>query len=83
MAFEYQKRVSDFHLGKRYDLSESACYRSCGWVEDALIKSFRFSLPGKALLKSDVEFEVVVIDAGERPIERPKKRIRHKERIKK
>ena len=26
-------------LGKSYDLSESACYRSCRWVEDTLIKS--------------------------------------------
>jgi hypothetical protein len=32
------------------------------------------SLPGrKALLKSDVEYEVVLIDATESPIERPKK----------
>jgi hypothetical protein len=31
-------------------------------------------LPGrKALLKSDVEYEVVLIDATESPIERPKK----------
>jgi hypothetical protein len=31
-------------------------------------------LPGrKALLKSDVEYEVVLIDATETPIERPKK----------
>ena len=34
--------------------SESACYRSCRWVEDTLIKSAQFSLPGKkALLKAD------------------------------
>ncbi|EHL29001.1 hypothetical protein LDG_8997 [Legionella drancourtii LLAP12] len=31
-------------------------------------------MPGrKALLKSDVEYEVVLIDATESPIERPKK----------
>jgi hypothetical protein len=55
-------------------LSESACYRACRWVEDALIKSGKFSLPGKkALLKSDVEYEVILIDASETPIERPKK----------
>jgi hypothetical protein len=40
-------------------------------------------LPGKkTLLKSDVEFEVVLIDAAESPIERPKKRVRQKKRIK-
>jgi hypothetical protein len=76
MALEYLREYRTyFHLGKSYDLSESACYRSCRWIEDTLIKSSRFSLPGKkALLKNDVEFEVVLIDAAESPIERPKKK---------
>ncbi len=44
-------------------------------IEDILIKSKVFSLPGKkALLKSDTEFEVILIDATESPIERPKKK---------
>ena len=44
------------------------------WVEDTLIKHPDFSLPGrKALLKSDMEYEVVLIDATESPIQRPKK----------
>jgi hypothetical protein len=44
------------------------------WIEDALIKHPDFALPGrKALLKSDVEYEVVLIDATETSIERPKK----------
>ena len=48
------------------------------------IKSARFSLPGKkALLKSDVEFEVVLIDASESPIERPKKKSSSQEANKK
>ena len=34
-----------------------------------------FALPGrKALLKSDMEYEVVLVDASETPIERPKKK---------
>jgi len=85
MALEYLREYRTyFHLGKSYDLSESACYRSCRWVEDTLIKSSRFSLPGKkALLKSDVEFEVVLIDAAESPIERPKKKSSSQEANKK
>lgn len=85
MALEYLREYRTyFHLGKSYDLSESACYRSCRWVEDTLIKSARFSLPGKkALLKSDVEFEVVLIDAAESPIERPKKKSSSQEANKK
>ena len=36
----------------------------------------RFALPGKkALLKSDIKYEVVLIDATETPIERPKKEL--------
>ena len=85
MALEYLREYRTyFHLGKSYDLSESACYRSCRWVEDTLIKSSRFSLPGKkALLNSDVEFEVVLIDAAESPIERPKKKSSSQEANKK
>jgi hypothetical protein len=76
MALEYLREYRTyFHLGKSYGISESACYRSCRWVEDVLITSKVFSLPGKkSLLKSDAEFEIVLIDATESPIERPKKK---------
>jgi hypothetical protein len=76
MALEYLREYRTyFHLGRSYGLSESACYRACRWVEDALIKSGKFSLPGKkALLKSDVKYEVILVDASESPIERPKKK---------
>jgi hypothetical protein len=41
---------------------------------DTLIKSKEFTLPGKkALLKSDMKYEIVLIDATETPVERPKK----------
>jgi hypothetical protein len=82
MALEYLREYRTyFHLGKSYGLSESACYRACRWVEDTLIKSGAFSLPGrKALLKSDMEYEVVLIDAAESPIERPKKRVKAKKK---
>lgn len=80
MALEYLREYRTyFHLGRSYGLSESACYRACRWVEDALIKSGKFSLPGKkALLKSDVEYELILIDASETPIERPKKKYERK-----
>ncbi|SPM44500.1 transposase [Orientia tsutsugamushi] len=39
-----------------------------------LVKHLNFALPGsKALVKSDMNYEVVLIDATETPIERPKK----------
>ena len=75
MALEYLREYRTyFHISQSYNISESACYRIIKWIEDTLIKSKVFSLPGrKALLKSDNEFEVILIDATESPIERPKK----------
>lgn len=75
MALEYLREYRTyFHISRSYGISESACYRNIRWVEDTLIKDGAFSLPGrKALLKSDVEYELVLIDATETPIERPKK----------
>jgi hypothetical protein len=76
MTLEYLREYRTyFHIGRSYGLSESACYRACRWVEDTLIKSRKFSLPGKkALLKSDMEYEIILIDASETSIERPKKK---------
>jgi hypothetical protein len=76
MTLEYLKEYRTyFHLGQSYGLSESACYRNCKRIENILIKSKEFSLPGKkALLKSDINFEVILVDATESPIERPKKK---------
>lgn len=76
MCLEYLREYRTyFHVGQSYGVSESAAYRNCRWVEDTLIQSGQFSLPGrKALQKSDHEFEVILIDASESPIERPKKK---------
>ena len=75
MALEYLREYRTyFHISRSYGISESACYRTIRWVEDTLIKDGKFSLPGrKALLKSDIGYDVVLIDATETPIERPKK----------
>jgi len=75
MTLEYLREYRTyFHISKSYGLSESACYRNIRWIENTLIKSKVFSLPGrKELVKSDVEYEVILVDATESPIERPKK----------
>ena len=63
-----------FHIGQSYGLSESSSYKVIKWVEDTLIKSKVFSLPGKkALLKSNANYDIMLIDASESPIQRPKK----------
>ena len=49
-------------------------YRAIRWAEDVLAKSGVFSPPGKkALLKDGMDCEVILVDATETPIERPKK----------
>ena len=75
MSLEYLREYRTyFHISQSYGLSESAAYKTVKWVEDTLVKHPDFSLPGrKALLKSDIQYEVVLIDATETPIERPKK----------
>jgi hypothetical protein len=74
-ALEYLREYRTYaHIAVGYGVSESQIFRIIKWVEDTLIKDGTFSLPGrKALLKSDIEFEVVLIDATETPVERPKK----------
>jgi hypothetical protein len=74
-ALEYWREYRTYaHIASSYGIHESNMYRLIKWVEDILIKDGTFSLPGKkALLKSDVEYEVVLIDVTETPVERPKR----------
>ncbi len=68
---EYRTYV---HIAQTYGLSESAVCRTVRAVEDALVRCGEFTLPGKKVLtKSDIVFEVVVVDATECPVERPQK----------
>jgi hypothetical protein len=65
---------TEFHIGSTYGVSEATVCRTIKKVEDVLIKSKQFHLPGKkALQPSDTMIEIVLVDATEQPIERPKK----------
>lgn len=63
-----------FHIATDYGISESTVSRIIQRTEDILKKSKKFTLPkrrkpsGKAIM-----YEVILIDATESPIERPKK----------
>ena len=74
-TLEYLREYRTYaHIAASYGIAESNIYRGIKWVEDTLIRDGTFSLPGrKAPLKSDVEYEVLLVDATESPIERPKK----------
>ena len=65
---------TEFHIAQSYGLSEATVCRTIRKVEDALVRSRKFRLPGKkALQPSDTLFEIVLVDVSEQPIERPKK----------
>jgi hypothetical protein len=75
ITLEYLREYRTYaHIGISYGISESSAFQTIRFVEDTLVKSKEFRLPGKkALLKNDRKYEVVLIDATETPIERPKK----------
>ena len=65
---------TQFHIAGSYGVSEATVCRTINKVEDALIHSGEFRLPGKkALQSSDTLIEVILVDASEQLIERPKK----------
>src|SRR5260221_4574745 len=65
---------TEFHIAQSYGISEATVCRTIRKVENALVRSGKFRLPGKkALQSSDTVFEVILVDASEQPVERPKK----------
>jgi Helix-turn-helix of DDE superfamily endonuclease len=74
MLMYYREYRTQFHIGLTYGISESRVCEIIQETESILIQDERFHLPGKkALLNTDNNFEVVLIDVTESPIERPKK----------
>jgi hypothetical protein len=65
---------TEFHIGLTYGVSEATVCRTVQKIENVLIQSQQFHLPGKkAFRPGDTAIEVVVVDATEQPIERPQK----------
>jgi hypothetical protein len=74
MALEYWRQYPTmFELGFEFGLAKSTVHDIIVWVEDVLIKSGLFTLPGKKALLNDDTIEIVLVDVTESPIERPKK----------
>ena len=75
MLMYYREYRTFLHTATSYGYSESQGWRIVRRMEDMLIKSRVFRLPGKkALLKleSEVLGKIGVVDVGESPVERPK-----------
>ena len=74
MTLEYLREYRTyFSLAQIYNLSEANCYKICRKIEDILIKSKEFKLPNRKDVYEDPNLEVIVVDALESSIERPKK----------
>jgi hypothetical protein len=59
---------TQFHIAQAYGISEATVCRTIQKVENALIQSGQFRLPGKkALQPSDTIIEIVIVDATEQP----------------
>ena len=65
---------TQFHLGVDYGISETVVCRTIKKVENILSKCKQFELPGiKKGKGTKITYEVILVDATESPIERPKK----------
>lgn len=65
---------TQFHLGGDYGISESVVCRTIKKVENILSKCKQFELPrNKKRKNTKITYEVILVDATESPIERPKK----------
>lgn len=72
LAYYREYRTMD-SIAFDYGVSKSTISQSIHWVEQALILSGEFRLPSKRELASNVELEIVLVDATECEIERPQK----------
>lgn len=74
LALEYWRQYITFaEIAFNYGIAESTAHAITVWVEDTLIKSGLFALPGKKVLLEENDLEIVLVDVTESPIERPKK----------
>jgi len=74
-TLEYWREYRTYaHISVEYELSESQIFRIVKWVEEIVIRDGTFRLSGKkALLERKTDYEAILLDATESPIERPKK----------
>ena len=68
----YKEYCSMEHLGFEFGVRKNAISEAVNWVERVLIKDERFHLPKKKELR-EAEFEVILVDCTEQPVQRPKK----------
>lgn len=74
LCMEYLRDYPTYlRLGHNWEIAESNAQRIQHRIEEILIRSGEFGLPGKKHLLSNTHIQVVLVDVEESPIERPKK----------
>ncbi len=76
MLMYYREYRTFLHTATSYGYSESQGWRIVRKMEDILIKSEAFRLPGKKVLlqlQAGLLDKIIIVDVGESPVERPKK----------
>jgi hypothetical protein len=74
MSLKYWRQyVTQKELAYEFEVGEATAHDVIVWVEDTLVKSGGFKLPGKKALLEDNEIEITLADVTESPVERPKK----------
>jgi hypothetical protein len=74
LTLEYLRDYPSYlRLGSDWGVHESSACRISRRVEECLVRSGKFKLPGKKQLQSNTTFEVIIVDVAESPVERPKK----------
>lgn len=62
------------HIATTYGVSEPTAWRTIRKIENALLSSGHFRVPGKKILRqTEWQVQVLVVDATETPIQRPQK----------
>lgn len=74
MTLEYLREYRTyFSIGEIYKVSEANAYKIIKRTEDILIRAKEFRLPSRKEMYEDLDIQVVVVDASESAVERPKK----------
>jgi len=74
MLMYYREYRTQYHIGETYELHECNVGKNVKRIENILKKCKQFKLLGKEILAgSNHQYEVIIVDATESPIERPKK----------
>jgi len=75
MTLQYWREYRTyFHIGLSWGVDESVVCRTVQKIENLLIQSKAFHVPGKKTLRAGgTPLEVIVVDVAESPVERPQK----------